>query len=626
MDAAAAAGVAEAELIEKEKADRRAKRDAMPLEIPNGWELASESFDRIELHSTDGKQLVRRWRHEAVDGTIAWCCRVDTIQDSGATKKKIYLGNRHGERQKFGSKTWFPLVRGAGPSVICEGESDADALIEAGYTAITWPLGCGAVDKVALDRLRESADNEIVAWCDPDERGRKARDKLCKRLKELGFVVYVVRDDSHGAADLEADEVRAICDDFQAWPPRPANLKRLRPMGERWDEVIKPPVFQLPDRLRVGEAMILAAEPGTGKSLLSVLIAVTLATGASGVLPDAPNGKFKVALMAFEDSERDLRGRMRRAASEYDLMGSDNELRENIAIYDEGSIIDLAGTKSAATVEAMIDDLRGFDVCIIDPMVLLFGDEDENSNSAAARLMQNLTTIAKDAGISILVVDHVRKRPTGTGLVLHIDEVRAAGSKVARARAVDMLGLIDDGTGEGTKAIVWAAVKRNNSAKPEPTYWKIKGGRGKIACLVRTTIAIPEAMEWTDEMLLMAANSLRGVPQAYRNASSKTGERWAAHCMCKHFSDNGIKWASYGLGATAKKCSPQQRTARDRLDAIIAHAIERKFVIVVKHKNAAGVETKGGHLEIAPSVADEDADFDEQISDSGATETGPTNG
>lgn len=206
-----------------------------------------------------------------------------------------------------------------------------------------------------------------------------------------------------------------------------------------FDEAAIPPrPWIIPGVMLAGYTHMLVAPGGSGKSLFTLQLAITLATGEGwgGMLP---RRKCRALVINVED---DLHEQRRRLAAARRVMDKDvGGLRGMIHLAeDPESIIVARADPNRKTVVStpVVDVLRryiidnGIDVLIVDPFAETF-EGDENSNSEvkwAMRIWRD--EIARATGCAVYLVHHTTKgNENGAG---NADIVRGAGAIVNSTR------------------------------------------------------------------------------------------------------------------------------------------------------------------------------------------------
>lgn len=204
---------------------------------------------------------------------------------------------------------------------VCEGETDAQALIDLGILAVGTVTGASAVP--CAESLAPLRDYEVVLWPDNDDVGRKHMETIAVALNVNGrppkWVEWPLCPPKGGAADFVkaggvADSLGPLVRD---WVPNQAPLIesttvetaiRIVNAVDLLNSEFKPPRWAVPDLLMEGLAL-LAGRPKLGKSWLALNIGVDVASGSQAL------GKIRtiageVLYLALEDGERRMQERL----------------------------------------------------------------------------------------------------------------------------------------------------------------------------------------------------------------------------------------------------------------------------------------------------------------------------
>ena len=108
----------------------------------------------------------------------------------------------------------------AGPLVLCEGETKADAIAEIGLTGASWRGGAEQAGNAIYERLQ---GRDVVLWPDSDAPGRKAGQAAAAALDGIAASIRIVDapavEGKNDAADYSPDERRALVDAAVPWEP-----------------------------------------------------------------------------------------------------------------------------------------------------------------------------------------------------------------------------------------------------------------------------------------------------------------------------------------------------------------------------------------------------------------------
>lgn len=182
---------------------------------------------------------------------------------------------------------------------------------------------------------------------------------------------------------------------------------------------------------------VLVAPPGSGKSLLTLQIALMLAKG----MPWggwAPRARERVLVINSEDDIDEMRRRLVIAARQ---MGIDQvDLVDLVDLADAPENIVIARTDSRSKtvvrtplVEGLVDVIkaRGYGLVVVDPFAETF-EGDENSNSEIKWAGVLWREVARRTGCGLLLVHHTKKY--AGGMAGDADASRGGGALIGIAR------------------------------------------------------------------------------------------------------------------------------------------------------------------------------------------------
>jgi len=365
------------------------------------------------------------------------------------------------------------------PVYWCEGEKDADNGAALGLVTTTTAMGLagkGHWERGAYDEFFKDADVILVPDQDEDEhKGRELARVIAKRLKPIAASVRVLNLPVKDLSDwVEGGGTREMLDSMELVEPVVTNggngnghhvevesgfAELWQPPGDEIKAQVPVPVpliypfpiiakeiprrpWVVPGLLLRRHVSVLVAPPGSGKSLLTLQMALMMSTGMSWG-GWHPRGICKVLVINSEDDSDEMR---RRLTAAVDVMRcNEEELRDRIAMADqpESIIIARADMKTKTVVRTpMIENIivtieqGGFDVLIVDPFAETF-EGDENSNSELKWAAVLWREIARRTNCAVMLVHHTRKYATqGAG---DMDSARGAGALVGVARVVSTL-------------------------------------------------------------------------------------------------------------------------------------------------------------------------------------------
>ena len=175
------------------------------------------------------------------------------------------------------------------------------------------------------------------------------------------------------------------------------------------------PDFVLPGLLPKTFGLIVAPG-GTGKSMLALDLAISLATGksvASGLFPAGPSGK--AIFLAGEENDHMLAHRLRSMVPGNEL---DNpELNENLILLPMAGESCLLISKDGKPTK-LYEELKAISVgarlIIIDPLRRIHGG-DENNSYEMTRFVVLMERLAKSTGAAVIALHHANRSSQDTG-------------------------------------------------------------------------------------------------------------------------------------------------------------------------------------------------------------------
>lgn len=288
---------------------------------------------------------------------------------------------------------------------IVEGEKDADALAELGYTATTNPMGAGKW-RETMSGVLTNAD--VVILPDNDEPGHSHAEQVAASVASVGATVTVVTlpalppkgdvsdwlDQGHDIDELETLITAA---------PRWAGDELQQRTRTRWrlDELIKnaslmrPPPSVVPRLAWAGRSTLLAAREKAGKSTLAGYIAAAVSNGTPFL--NEPCLRGVVLIVGLEEFVGDTARRLKE-------FGADGT-RVHLVTRFAGDA-DLHHAELAAHIDAVdpvlviIDSLSAYSRGLVN---------DDNNATEMTAVMQPLTDVAHASGAALFIIHHATK-------------------------------------------------------------------------------------------------------------------------------------------------------------------------------------------------------------------------
>lgn len=248
-------------------------------------------------------------------------------------------------------------------------------------------------------------------------------------------------------------------------------------INKTWTE----PQFILPG-VRRGELAVLAAAGATGKSYLSQMFCMSVATGVR-VFPFLPvETPRRVLLVQMEDLAVDLENRGNAILRAYPRMAV-GSLANLVAHAIPGESLSFVRTSDSgvpledtALVKMFCDVCVDYDLIVLDPLTNLWDACDENDQRHAMLLMKALRKIAVQSDAAILVCHHVNKNSMFLGRSSEAAAVRGSGAIVNAPRCVMTLASTKEDAQADT-LLSWPKLNNHALIAPVPLF---RGWRGVL--------------------------------------------------------------------------------------------------------------------------------------------------
>jgi hypothetical protein len=353
--------------------------------------------------------------------------------------------------------------------------------------------------------------------------------------------------------------------------------------------------------LMFGEAGAIGAVDGGGKGNMAVAIALTMITGRE-LLGERACRTGPVAIITYEDKELEWRRRIAAACIEggldYDsVIGSVyfiKRKRGRIAFAASGS----RGDVTFPDGDAIIAHLKaiGAVMLIIDPFNHAHGLADGNNNALIAQVAEEISRVAEESGVAVLVLHHLRKGAKGDP-----DDFMGALSLRATFRAVRILTRMLPQQAEQLKIPVkhrWrymriAGSKENYAPPAEFTTWyelkSVDLGNGAGIYEDGDSVAITKV--WCPQSAFDGVSTLQ-IAEIFERLRTPPGEglRWSPDVRSDEWpgkiiaeiiqKDDGAAqniintWKDTNVFNTDKYKHPKKRQLRDYIELNEAKAAE----------------------------------------------------
>ena len=388
---------------------------AAALMVAHGFPLSQGMYDRVGAEKVkalrDGAEppigrVVASYTYQ--DAVGAAVLRVDRIEPGPNGKSKTFRQyHPQGEQWVRGGTDSPPPYRlpevaaaaAAGSIVyVVEGEKDADALVAAGYVATTcpmgagkWPIGWGAA---------HFAGAQVVVVADKDKPGRTHAAKVMADLDGHATAVQLV-EAAHGkdaadhlAAGFGVDAFVPVVEKAAA----PTSRLRAYDVSRMLTSEPPPVPWVVEGLVARGVLTLLAGREGIGKSMLTIALAVAVASGGGDVAGLTCHGG-RVLIVDAENGEAEVHRRIR-------SLGLPDEAVARIGIYgcDAGDLLNEGGLGDLADVLGAF----GPDLLVLDSFASLWRG-DENKAEDVGPHLDALRNLIRSHGAGVLLLHHAGK-------------------------------------------------------------------------------------------------------------------------------------------------------------------------------------------------------------------------
>ena len=216
------------------------------------------------------------------------------------------------------------------------------------------------------------------------------------------------------------------------------------PLGDPDSIKLEPRPWLVDGFLLKKSVTALVAPGGTGKSSFALALSCSIAAGTD-VLGLGLRESTNVMLLSYEDDKSEIERRYKAVCKKHNLSFERHNVYLPHNVYEPETpiqIFDLEGSQPKPTLSArgLSDILIELDIglLVIDPLSFI-NPADENSNSAMAKVIQELSSIARQADCAVLLVHHTRKTGKNERVKGNADMSRGAKALTDGCRAVKTL-------------------------------------------------------------------------------------------------------------------------------------------------------------------------------------------
>jgi putative DNA primase/helicase len=447
---------------------------------------------------------------------------------------------------------------------VVEGEKDVQALERLGLHATTNSGGAsksGETPKWTADHARQLAACGVRRVCvvpDNDDAGRAHAGHVAAACHAVSIEARIVTlpglPEKGDLCDWLAgggtkDTLKALAKAAPVWRPTAVDPSALgTPVLLRMSDIAPERIDWIwPGRLARGKKSMLAADPGVGKSTLSVDIAARITRGAAW--PDggrAPLGS--VLMLCAEDGLADtVRPRIDGAG------GDASRVYVLDGVKDErGSTRMVSLARDLAALEAALEQVRP-ELVVIDPITAYLGKADSYKDAEVRGLLAPVLALLPRYGAALLTIAHLSK-----------DQQRAAlhrpANSIAFIAAARMAFALATDPNDDTRCIL-ATLKSNVCAKAPSLAFRLVDVNPSVT-------DSPARIEWESAAVVMDAEALLRKPSPQDRADRVDAEEVLrelladgpldskavfTHAKAAGISDRQLKDAKASLGIKPKR-------------------------------------------------------------------------
>ena len=342
-----------------------------------------------------------------------------------------------------------PVIKAADEVILVEGEKAAQALLDQGLVATTAMNGASApVEKTDWSPLKTK---RVLIWPDHDEPGWRYALAAAQAVLEAGAAAVSVlrppdeKPDKWDAADAVAEgmDVAAFIASAGREAVRPAkrSLDLADWFATRYAGDAPEQRFLVEGSVPLGVVSVLAAMGDTGKGMIALDLALSVATGkprAVSVSPEpmALGGAIRefgaAAILTAEDDEGEIHRRLERLDPKRHRLARPERLVVVPLPNAGGPFALVASGRNGPEATPQFHDLRDQLARIADLKLVVFDPlssfihADINADPAAGSFATGLLAgLATETGAAVIVAHHMRK-PQGNKPITTVEQARDA--------------------------------------------------------------------------------------------------------------------------------------------------------------------------------------------------------
>lgn len=384
-----------------------------------------------------------KWDYTDSDGNLLACVyRYDT-----PTGKQFRPWDVKSRKQK--SPDTRPLynqvgIKDADSVVLVEGEKCADSLIAQGIPATTAMNGAKApLDKTDWSPL---ADKKIIIWPDNDIAGKEYAKNAAQHLSDIAASISILTPpdnwaEKYDAADAVNDRIDIVSFLQTATSYKSGALSLLDWKATAYSGSAPIQKFLVDSTFPMGVVSILAAMGDTGKGMLTLHLALQIATGtapevSTNIAPICFGNRVQqfgtAVIFTAEDDKGEVHRRLERLDPQQNYLNHADKLII-IPLPNAGGAFPLVNvtksgpeaTKQFYEIEKQLLEIKDLRLIVFDPLSS-FIHADVNADPAAGSFTTGLlASLATKTEAALIIAHHMRK-PAGGKPITTAEQARDA--------------------------------------------------------------------------------------------------------------------------------------------------------------------------------------------------------
>jgi RecA-family ATPase len=358
---------------------------------------------------------------------------------------------------------WQAVPSDGRVAYITEGEIDALSLYDYGYPALSAPYGGGGGNKqqwVENEYQNLLQFERIYLVYDNDKQGDQGAAEVARRLG--GNRCWRVRLPKKDANEclmrvVPREEIAAAIESAE----RLEAAAKLGPsvsilISRRASEIAPEPIEWLwRGRIARGKHTIVAGEPGTGKSQLSIAVAAAISTGGEWPCDEGRAPLGSVIVLSAEDGAADtIVPRLSAAEANRDRI----HIIRAVENGKDRRSFDLKA--DLGLLEQKIVEIGDVALVIVDPISSYMGKTDSHKNADVRGVLEPIAELADRTRVAVLTVTHFSK-PNGGAATKALHKFIGSVAFGAAARAA--FAVLEDPDDKDRRLFLHA---KNNLAEP----------------------------------------------------------------------------------------------------------------------------------------------------------------